>query len=111
MIAILIVSHRCSSPSANNTLQGSTSSIESGSADGGGTFSLMSAFSSAQRAPKTIELVVFQVISACSSNSSLSGDEALENVQLATVIMDAIEPSLKDAWVKANGRVMRKLYE
>src|SRR5579862_4382421 len=36
MFARLVASQRCSPPSANNTLQGSTSSIESGSADGGG---------------------------------------------------------------------------
>ncbi|KAI9769435.1 MAG: hypothetical protein M1840_004137 [Geoglossum simile] len=111
MFARLVASQRCPPPSASNTLQSSTPSTESGSTNSAGIFSLISGFFSAQRAPKTIELVVLQVISACSSNSGLSGDEALENAQLATVIMDAIEPSLRDAWVKANGRVMRKLYE
>jgi hypothetical protein len=111
MFARLVASQRRSPPLANNTLQGSISSVNSDSANGGETFGLISCFFSAQRGPKTIELVVLQVISSCSSNSSLSSDEALENVQLATVIMDAIEPYLRNAWVKANGRVMRKLYE
>ncbi|KAI9776040.1 MAG: hypothetical protein M1839_000642 [Geoglossum umbratile] len=109
--ARLVTSRRCPPLPASNTSQNSSPSIESASTSGERDLGLITGFFSAQRASKTIELVVLQVISTCSNNNGLSNDEALENVQLATVIVDAVEPDLKGAWVKTNERAMRKLYE
>ncbi|KAH0562962.1 hypothetical protein GP486_002475 [Trichoglossum hirsutum] len=108
--ARLMAPQKCPS-SVGNTSRSSISSVGSDSSPAEKRFGLIQGFFSAQKASKTIDLVVLRVISACSSNSNLSSDEALEDVQLATVIMDAVEPGLRGAWVKSNGRTVRKLYE
>lgn len=63
-----------------------------------------------KRGQKTLDLVVLRVILACSSNSSfLTPSQAAESIRLAVSIIDAIEPSQKDAWVSNGSSKLAKL--
>ncbi|KAI9788182.1 MAG: hypothetical protein M1835_002402 [Candelina submexicana] len=62
-----------------------------------------------KRAPKTMQLVMLRVIYTCSGSGTLTSVEALESVRLAKEIMDAIEPSVRDAWLQSNGPLARKM--
>ena len=53
-----------------------------------------------KRAPKTLQFAVLNVINACSPNSILSLNEALETLTLAEEIVDAVGSDDKRSWIK-----------
>ena len=63
------------------------------------------------KAPKTIQLVVLGVISACSESSQTSLPATLETLPLAIEIIDTVETSVKTKWIDANHITMQKLYD
>ena len=68
-------------------------------------------FFQAKRASKTMDLVVLRMILACSSNSELKQDQALEILELSKVIIGAIEGKEKNAWHGRNSAKVDKLIE
>lgn len=64
-----------------------------------------------KRASTTFNLAVFRVISACSVNSDLSLDGALETLRLSEDIINALRGDDKKAWIASNTGRAKKLYE
>lgn len=58
-----------------------------------------------------MQLVMLRVVYACSGSGNLTPPEAHESIKLATVIVDAVEPRVRDTWLSSNGPLARKLYE
>ncbi|KAI9785649.1 MAG: hypothetical protein M1816_008272 [Peltula sp. TS41687] len=61
------------------------------------------------KGPKTIQLVVLRVISACSDSSQTSLHDALETLSLAIEIVNTVEPTIKRKWIEANDVTIQKL--
>lgn len=64
-----------------------------------------------KRALTTFNLAIFRVISACSANSGLSLDGALETLRLAEGIINAFCSDDRRAWTANNIGRAKKLYE
>ena len=68
-------------------------------------------FFDGQKASKTVQLVVLQVILACSTDGPSSSDDAVDDILLATEIADAVSLAIKSSWVESSPKAMAKLYE
>lgn len=64
-----------------------------------------------KKAPTTFNLAVFRVISACSANSGLGLDGALETLRLSERIISALGSDDRRAWIAGNIGRAKKLYE
>lgn len=64
-----------------------------------------------KRATTTINLAVFRVVSACSANSDLGLDGALETLRLSKCIINALGSDDRKAWLAGNIGRAKKLYE
>ncbi|KAK5717176.1 hypothetical protein LTR15_009065 [Elasticomyces elasticus] len=62
------------------------------------------------KAPKTLQLVVLQVMWACQASSE-SFDDRLATLKLANVLMNAVPTELKDAWCSSNNAVVQRLQQ
>ena len=64
-----------------------------------------------KKASKTLELVVLRVILICSINCPLDHDRAMDNLQLSKEIIDAIDETEKETWLKRTTTGGKKLQE
>ena len=76
-----------------------------------GTFQVAMAAFGPRRAHKTLEFIAWKAVTACSQDTSLALDEALEGLQLSAVIAGAVKTSERDAWVTKNVTWMKKLHK
>ncbi len=72
---------------------------------------LIEEFFTGKRAPKTIQLMVLNVIYACSESSRSSNEDAIESVSLAIQIISTVDSAVRVEWVRSSPKVMQKLYE
>ncbi|MCJ1245812.1 hypothetical protein MMC30_003016 [Trapelia coarctata] len=68
-------------------------------------------FFGAKKACKTLDLVILRAIQSCSSASKMGPAQAIETLQLAREILQAVEHSEKVLWVQKNAAKIRKLYD
>lgn len=64
-----------------------------------------------KKAPTTLNLAVFRVINACSTNSGLTLGGALETLRLSEEVVNAFCSEDKKAWIAKNIGRPKKLYE
>jgi hypothetical protein len=72
---------------------------------------LIEEFFTGKRAPKTVQLMVLNVIYACSESSRSSAENAVESVSLAIQIISTVASAVRAEWVRGSPKVMQKLYE
>lgn len=63
------------------------------------------------KAPKTIHLLLLQVLFACSNDKSNLKETAFTRVQLAREALAAVQGNKLSDWVQANSPLVRKLHE
>ena len=64
-----------------------------------------------KKASKTLELVVLRVILICSINCPLDFDKAMDSLRLSKEIIDAVDETEKETWLKRTTTGSKKLYE
>ncbi|CAF9903873.1 MAG: hypothetical protein ALECFALPRED_003021 [Alectoria fallacina] len=67
-------------------------------------------FFSSKKAPKTLDLVVLKVITACSQSCQLGTDEIVESLKLSREIVDAFDKKEICFWQAGNVGKTKKLY-
>lgn len=67
-------------------------------------------FFSSKKAPKTLDLVVIKVITACSQSCQLSTNEIVESLKLSREIVDAFDKITLSSWQAGNVGKTKKLY-
>lgn len=74
-------------------------------------YSLAQQFFSAERALKTLDLVVLKVILACSRSCTLLSKDVVESLKYSEEIVNAVTKDEKKNWLSRNGIKCRKLSE
>ncbi|KAL8903415.1 MAG: hypothetical protein Q9207_003936 [Kuettlingeria erythrocarpa] len=93
-------------PSATLTLRDSPSSLDSTHEDNRVT---AQQYFTPKKAPKTLDLVIFRVISVYGQSSMLTLTEVIESLRLSTRIVEAVDISDRVLWIENNKNKLRKL--
>ncbi len=97
-----------SGPSATVTLRDTFFSLDSTHEDNRVT---AQQYFTPKKASKTLDLVIFRVISVYGQSSTLTLTEVIETLRLSTRIVEAVDISDRVLWIENNKNKLRKLSE
>lgn len=71
--------------------------------------SAIASFFSGNRALKTVQLLVLEVIRSCGNDQTQTFKTTSQNVEMAVVVLSAVDRQSRDDWCAQNPRVVQKL--